>query len=92
MLSCLIERVTKMASIFEIVESVKDGLLNLGPNIAVILIVLGGIVYGLSYMQPANTRGKWQSLAIGIFIGGIIVAAIVGAAELIAQSSLTLLT
>jgi len=81
-----------MTSIFDVVESVKDGLLNLGPSLAIILIVLGGIVYGLSYVQPANVRGKWQSLAMGIFVGGVIIAAIVGAAELIAQSSLTLLT
>jgi hypothetical protein len=81
-----------MASIFDTVESIKLGLLSIGPGIAVILIVLGGIVYGLSYTQPAHNRGKWQSLGAGIFIGGIIVAAIVGAAELIAQSSLTLLT
>ncbi|MFH0927826.1 MAG: hypothetical protein V1822_04575 [Candidatus Micrarchaeota archaeon] len=81
-----------MASIFDLVGSIKYGLLALGPDIAIILIALGGITYGLSYTQPAHSRGKWQSLAMGIFIGGIIVAAIVGAAELIEKSSLTLLT
>ena len=81
-----------MVSLFDVVESVKLGLLSIGPSIAIILIALGGIIYGLSYTQPAHARGKWQSLGMGIFAGGIIVAAIVGAAELIAQSSLTLLT
>lgn len=79
-------------SIFDAVESVKLGLLSLGPSIAVILIALGGIIYGLSYTQPAHARGKWQSLGMGVFVGGVIVAAIIGAAEFIAQSSLTLLT
>lgn len=81
-----------MASVVSLVESIKSTLLMLGPNIAVILIVLGGLAYGLAQTQPAHNRGKWQSLGMGIIIGGIIVAAIVGAAELIAKSSATLLT
>ncbi|PIT84052.1 hypothetical protein COU37_05340 [Candidatus Micrarchaeota archaeon CG10_big_fil_rev_8_21_14_0_10_45_29] len=81
-----------MASIVSLVESIKSTLLSLGPNVSVILIVLGGLTYGLAQTQPAHTRGKWQSLAIGIIIGGIIVAAVTGAAEMIALSSTTLLT
>lgn len=81
-----------MATIVSLVESIKSTLLMLGPNVAVILIVLGGLTYGLAQAQPAQNRGKWQSLGMGIIIGGIIVAAIVGAAELIAKSSATLLT
>lgn len=81
-----------MASIISLVDSIKSTLLELGPNIAIILIVMGGIIYGISYLQPAQARGRWQSLAMGIVIGGIIVAAITGAAELIAKSSATMLT
>jgi hypothetical protein len=81
-----------MAGIVDFVSSIKDTLLNLGPNIAIILIVLAGIVFGLSYTQPASNRGQWQSIAMGLFIGGVIVAALAGAAELIAKTSSTLLT
>lgn len=80
-----------MAEILNIVESTKLILLDLGPDISIILIVLSGIIYGLSYTQPANTRGKWQSIAAGVLIGGIIVAAITGAAELIQRTSSTVL-
>ncbi|MFH1306311.1 MAG: hypothetical protein ABIH83_01480 [Candidatus Micrarchaeota archaeon] len=81
-----------MASgLFNLIESIKLDLLDLGPNVAVILIVIGGLVYGIAQTQPAQTRGKYQSLGIGIVVGGIIIAAIVGAAELIAKSSANLL-
>jgi hypothetical protein len=78
-----------MAEIINIVSSIKTILLELGPDISIILIVLSGLVYGLSYTQPAKNRGKWQSIAAGILIGGIIVAAITGAAELIQRTSST---
>ncbi len=63
----------------------------LGPSISIILIVLGAIAYGLAQTQPAENRGKWQSMAMGMIIGGIIVAALTGAAQLIADTSSTLL-
>ncbi|MFA5107984.1 MAG: hypothetical protein WC492_00410 [Candidatus Micrarchaeia archaeon] len=81
-----------MSSLLSFVDNTKTALLQLGPSVAVILIALGGITYGLSFLQPAQNRGKWQSLAAGMIIGGVIVAAITGAAELIASSSATLLT
>jgi len=80
-----------MSGIVNLISGIKDTLLSLGPNIAVILIVLGGIVYGLSYTQPASQRGQWQSIGIGLFVGGIIVGALTGAAEMIASTSQTLL-
>jgi hypothetical protein len=36
--------------------------------------VLGAITYGLAQTQPAENRGKWQSMAMGMVVGGIIVA------------------
>jgi len=81
-----------VSGLFTATETIKNDLLALGPNVAVILIIVGGIVYGLAQTQPAHARGRWQSLGLGIVIGGIIVAAICGAAQLIANSSMTLLT
>jgi hypothetical protein len=80
-----------MSNILSIVEGVKNTLLIVGPSIAVILIILGGLTYGLSQTQPAKLRGKWQSAAIGMMIGGIIVATITAAAQYIADTSAQLL-
>ncbi|MCX8163007.1 MAG: hypothetical protein N3D10_00430 [Candidatus Micrarchaeota archaeon] len=80
-----------MAQILDIVGEIKNTLIQLGPNIAIILIVLSGIVFGLSYIQPASQRGQLQSVAIGLFVGGVIIAALTAAAEAIAGTSAKLL-
>lgn len=54
-----------------------------GFSISLILIMLGGITYGIAQTQPAERRGKWESAAFGMFIGGLVVAAILGASEII---------
>lgn len=72
-----------MATVVDIVKGWKGDVLALAPSVSVILIVGGAIVYGLAQIQPAEKRGQWQSLAIGMVIGGIIIAAIYGAAETI---------
>ncbi len=72
-------------------SSVAQFLLTIGPVISIILIVLGGITYGLSQTQPADMRGKWQTAAISMFIGGVIIAVITGAATLIQTTSAGLL-
>jgi hypothetical protein len=66
-------------------------LTNIAPVISLILLVLGGIVYGLAQAQPPETRGKWQNTAISMMIGGVIVAAIAGAATLLVSTSAGLL-
>lgn len=81
-----------MAAVVGMVEGIKATLLTLGPSVSVILIVLGAITYGLSYALPAHSRGKWQSAAAGMIVGGAIVAAITGAAQLIASWSANVLT
>jgi hypothetical protein len=48
---------------------------------------MGGIVYGLAQTQPADMRGKWQTAAISMFIGGVIIAVVTGAANLIQSTS-----
>jgi hypothetical protein len=60
---------------------------NIAPIISIILITLGGITYGIAQTQPGETRGKWQTAAIGMIIGGVIVMMITGAAYLIQSTS-----
>lgn len=70
-----------MASVVDMVLEWKRTLLLLGPAVAVILVVLGAIVYGLAQIQPAEKRGQWQSIAASMVVGGVIVAAVTAAAE-----------
>lgn len=65
---------------------------NIAMPISLILIMLGGIVYGLAQTQPPDTRGKWQTTAISMVVGGAIVAAIVTAAGIIQTAASTALT
>jgi len=65
---------------------------NIAAPISLILIILGGIVYGLAQVQPPENRGTWQTTAVSMIIGGIIVAAIAVAAPSIQQSAGGLLT
>lgn len=54
-------------------------LLTLGPLIAVIAIVLGGIVYVYaSVFVTADQRGRYHTLATNLALGGIILLALVG--------------
>ena len=82
-----------MAIGLEVLASdIASSLSTLAPIISLILIILGGIIYGLSQAQPAELRGKWQTIAISMMVGGIIVGAIAGAAVLIQAASSHLLT
>ncbi len=72
-------------------SNIASFLTVIAPVISLILIVLGGIVYGLAQTQPAEMRGKWQTAAIGMVVGGIIVAAVAGAAGFIQEQSSGLL-
>jgi hypothetical protein len=77
-----------MAIGLEVLASlIEQFLLTIGPVISIILIVLGGIVYGLAQTQPADMRGKWQTAAISMFMGGVIIAVVTGAADLIQSTS-----
>jgi len=72
-------------------SSIALFLSTIAPVISLILIILGGIVYGLAQTQPAEMRGKWQTAALSMIIGGVIVAAIAGAAAIIQDLSAGLL-
>lgn len=80
-----------MAYIETLVAGWLEVLKNIGPMMSVILIILGGITYGISNMQPSEVRGKWQAAAVGMVVGGIIIGAIVGAADIIQDVSSKLL-
>lgn len=70
-----------------ILTDIQNTLSTIAPTIAVILIILSGIIFGIAQTQPAETRGKYISIAIGMFIGGIVIAAISAAAQLIVTTS-----
>ncbi|MBN2477808.1 hypothetical protein JXB01_00780 [Candidatus Micrarchaeota archaeon] len=81
-----------MAYIENLLDSILGVLRSIGPTISLIMILLGGIIYALSQAQPAETRGKWVTTAVGLLVGGVIVGAIVGAASMITDVSMQLLT
>jgi hypothetical protein len=77
--------------VVETLSSMQNVLLAIGPIVAVILIVLGGLSYGIAMTQPSDHRGKYITTAYALIAGGVVVAAITGAATLIASQSANLL-
>lgn len=72
---------------------IMKGLLRLGPFIAVIALVLAGVIYVYANMfVTADQRGRYHTLATGLAVGALILAAIVGAAGLIVQTGEGFLT
>jgi hypothetical protein len=76
-----------MAYIETLLASWLETLKSAGTTISMLLIILGGLMYGVAQLQPGETRGKWQTVGIGIVVGGILIAAILGAADLIQEIS-----
>jgi hypothetical protein len=81
-----------MAYVETLLSSWLEVMKSAGVTLSLLLIIVGGVVYGLAQLQPGDTRGRWQSMAIGLFIGGVLIAAIIGAAEVIQSISSNLLT
>ncbi len=81
-----------MAYVETLLTSISVVLMNIGPTLSLILILISGIIYALAQAQPAEQRGKWMGLAINFFIGGIILIAIVGGATMIRDSASQFLT
>jgi uncharacterized membrane protein YphA (DoxX/SURF4 family) len=82
----------ELAGLKDTLIGMQTDLTAIGFAFSIILIVLGAIVYGFAQMQPSDQRGKYITMAYGMIIGGIVVAAITGAASSISESSKTLLT
>ncbi|MEW6528316.1 MAG: hypothetical protein AB1391_00355 [Candidatus Micrarchaeota archaeon] len=70
-----------------ILEGIRGSLSTIAPTLSVILIILSGIVYAFAQMQPADARGKYITVAISMFIGGVIIAAISYSAQNISTAS-----
>ena len=81
-----------MAYVETLLQSWLTVLQSIGATLSLIMIIGAGLIYAVSHVQPGETRGKWQQIAIGVFIGGVAIAAILGAAELIKNISSNLLT
>ncbi len=81
-----------MAYVETLLSSWLEVMKSAGVTLSLLLIIVGGLVYGLAQLQPGDTRGRWQSTALGLFIGGVLIASIIGAAELIQTISSNLLT
>ena len=77
--------------LIDVLTSIQNALLQIGPLVSVILIVLGALAYGIAQTQPSDQRGKYITTAYALIAGGIVVAAITGAATLIASQSANLL-
>ena len=79
--------------LLEFTCNIMRTLLLLGPMLAVMALVLGGITYVYaSVFVTADQRGRYHTLATNLAIGGLILAALVGGAGIIVQSGMQLLT
>ena len=76
-----------MAYIETLLSSWLETLKSAGTMISMLLIIMGGLLYGIAQLQPGETRGKWQTAGLAIVVGGILIAAILGAADLIQEVS-----
>ncbi len=72
--------------------NIMQSLLQLGPMVAVIALVLGGIIHIYSNVfVTADQRGKYHSVATSLVVGAIILAALVGGAGLLVSSGMKFL-
>ena len=78
-------------AVVDTLTGIEQALLQIGPIVSVILIVLGGLAYGFAQTQPSDQRGKYITTAYALIAGGVVVGAITGAANLIAGQSANLL-
>jgi hypothetical protein len=69
-----------MSGLIDLLTNWQGVLQMAGPIIAILLILIGGIMFGLAQVQPAESRGKWNAWALSFLVGGFIVGAIVASA------------
>jgi len=69
------------------ITSLGTTLTNVGLGLSLVLIILAAIVFGISQTMPSESRGKWVSIAVGLLIGGVVMAAIIGASTMIRESA-----
>jgi hypothetical protein len=72
--------------------TIMKALLQLGPMIAIIALVLGGIIYiYANVFVTADQRGRYHTLATSLAIGALILLAIVGGAGAITSAGMKFL-
>lgn len=74
-----------------LLSNIVEFLLNIAPLVGLVLMLLGLLIYALSYLQPPDNRGKWQSTGVNMFIGGIILTAIASVSTYIQETAGNLL-
>lgn len=73
--------------------NIMKTLLVLGPMIAVLALVLGGVIYiYANVFVTADQRGRYHTLATNLAIGALLLAAIVGGAGIIVNEGMKFLT
>jgi hypothetical protein len=72
--------------------NIMEYLLELGPMVAVIALVLGGVVYIYANMfVAADQRGRYHTLATNLIIGALLLAALVGGAGILVKNGMSFL-
>lgn len=80
------------AQVLSDLNQVKNVLGQLGPVLSAMLFIVAGIFYAIGQMLPPDKKAHFQSAAINIIIGAIVVAALSFASSSLALSSTNLLT
>ena len=72
--------------------TIMKALLQLGPMIAIIALVLGGIIYiYANVFVTADQRGKYHTLSTSLVVGALILLALVGGAGAITSAGMKFL-
>lgn len=72
--------------------NIMVALLSLGPFVAVIALVIGGIIYiYANIFVSADLRGRYHMIATSLVVGALILAAICGGAGIIVSNGMKLL-
>jgi|GEM_PF-3880707 len=72
--------------------NIMKTLLNLGPMVAIIALLVGGVIYVYANIfVTADQRGRYHSLATSLAVGAVILAALVGGVGFITNAGMTFL-
>jgi hypothetical protein len=80
------------AQVLSDLNQVKTVLSQLGPAMSAMLFIVAGIFYAVGQMLPPDKKAHFQSAAINIIIGAIVVGALSFASTSLALSSTQILT
>lgn len=80
------------AQVLSDLNQVKTVLSQLGPAMSAMLFIVAGIFYAVGQMMPPDKKAHFQSAAINIIIGAIVVGALSFASTSLALSSTQILT